>query len=251
MSHFDVGTLSSALPLLHLACTLRPPHSASLPYFFFCPFSLSISLLPFLSYHVPYSTGWAPRPSSSTSSTTLKRERQGKGKKNKGPFHSLVHNFSPPLFPFPPAPRTDTRKLLAHCPEYIKVGRRPVPCSIVDVSFARHIPCSDKPWTENPYSVGCCHCFSDSISMQVWLRMWSCSSLSSPSRMPSLPDQRQICGSNRPSFKFSANLRVDPETEDTEDTTSQPYFATSSDAVLLDTFTYEVASSGCPIVLSI
>ncbi|KXH38250.1 hypothetical protein CSAL01_00126 [Colletotrichum salicis] len=74
--------------------------------------------------------------------------------------------------------------------------------------------------------------------------MWSCSSLSSPSRMPSLPDQRQICASNRPSFKFSANLRVDPETEDTEDTTSQPYFATSSDAVLLDTFTGSSAASG-------
>lgn len=102
MSHFDVGTLSSALPLLHLACTLRPPHSASLPYFFFCPFSLSLSLLPFLSYHVPYSTGWAPRPSSSTSSTTLKRERQGKGKKNKGPFHSLVHNFFLLSSPSPP-----------------------------------------------------------------------------------------------------------------------------------------------------
>ncbi|UQC82770.1 uncharacterized protein CLUP02_08260 [Colletotrichum lupini] len=73
--------------------------------------------------------------------------------------------------------------------------------------------------------------------MQVWLRMWSCSSLSSPSRMSSLPDQRQICASDRPSFKFSANLRVDPETEDTEDTTSQPNLATSSDAVLLDTIT--------------
>ncbi|KAK7443951.1 hypothetical protein Landi51_08910 [Colletotrichum acutatum] len=74
--------------------------------------------------------------------------------------------------------------------------------------------------------------------------MWSCSSLSSPSRMSSLPDQRQICASNRPSFKFSANLRVDPETEDTEDTTSQPNLATSSDAVLLDTITGSSAASG-------
>ncbi|KAK1657198.1 hypothetical protein BDP55DRAFT_36229 [Colletotrichum godetiae] len=93
MSHFDVGTLSSALPLLHLVCTLRPPHSASLPYFFFLPFFpfFPSATLPFLSCTLFYGVG---APSIFLNVKHL-RGRQGKGKKNKGPFYSYIPFSSP------------------------------------------------------------------------------------------------------------------------------------------------------------
>lgn len=200
------------LPLLQLACTLRPLIPLLSPPIFPLP-------LPFLSSNC--SVGGRP---------VHFFFFQHQGGKKKGTIYTHIKVY------------------MGHvhvCPEYIKADGLPVsfpsPASLLSVTC--HLPSSsllqERPGASNrkvpyPYSIGRRVCFSDSISMLAGLRMWSCSSFLSAGRL-CLISVRSV-----PSTTLLSNSLSNPNDNSPKDAyRNRP--ATSSDIVLLDTSTHEVA----------